>query len=194
MKNKEEINLKENLPKKSFFKKVFNKHSGKKEVLKFLHQKNIHQLYFYTDVSNVLLILENGIKLIKDQKLKSNEEYIVWTYLENNNSIGLELDSSTRAHFWKWAIEAHVEVEKISVIGIDPIKLSNLIKSDWALDIKDNLIYIYETIPVEAIDFIMIKDKTNLQRIQTYITGQELNIDVYFGETGNIKEIKGKDL
>gem|GEM_PF-5575934 len=40
----------------------------------------------------------------------------------------------------------------------------------------------------------MIKDKTNLQRIQTYITSQELNIDVYFGETGNIKEIRGKDL
>lgn len=188
-----EIEFKDKEPKKGLFKKVFNSKAGKKEVLKILGSKKIKDLYFYTDVSNVLLILENGIRLVKDQKLKKNEEYTVWTYLENENSIGLEMDNSVRAHFWKWVGDAQVNVDNISVIGIDPQALAKLTKKDWAFDPSSNLIYIYETIPPEALTFIMIKDKTNLKRIETYVEANDIDVDVYFGETGNIKDVRKGD-
>ncbi|AUB31226.1 acetyltransferase [Spiroplasma floricola] len=179
-------NLSENKPKKGFFKKIFNSKEGQKKVLSIIKTKKINNLYFYTDVNNVLLILENGIRLLKDQKLRKDEEYTVWTYLENENSIGLEFDSSTRAHFWKWASESKVDIEKITVIGIDPEKLAKLSKNDWAMDDVKNIVYVYETIPLDAIDFIMIKDKSNLKRIQTYVEANDIQIDVFYGETGNV--------
>ncbi|WP_339034459.1 acetyltransferase [Spiroplasma endosymbiont of Cantharis rufa] len=186
-KNKE---LSENKPKKGFFKKLFKGKEQQKKVLNIIKTKNINNLYFYTDVNNILLILERGIRLLKDQNLKKNEEYIVWTYLENENSIGLEFDSSTRAHFWKWASESKVDIEKISVIGIDPHNLAKLTKNDWAFDEAKNIVYIYETLPLEAIEFILIKDKANLKRIQTYVEANDIDIDVFFGETGNIDKKK----
>ncbi|WP_339021209.1 hypothetical protein [Spiroplasma endosymbiont of Atherix ibis] len=178
--------LSENKPKKGFFKKIFNSKEDKKKVLSIIKTKKINNLYFYTDVNNILLILENGIRLLKDQKLKKNEEYTVWTYLENENSIGLEFDSSTRANFWKWASESKVDIEKITVIGIDPEKLAKYSKNDWAIDEVKNIVYIYETVPLDAIDFIMIKDKSNLKRIQTYVEANDIHIDVFYGETGNV--------
>ncbi|AHI52548.1 hypothetical protein [Spiroplasma culicicola] len=183
-----DIDLKKESPKKGLFQKLFAAKAEQKKVFQIIKTKKNENLYFYTDVNNILLILENGIRLVKEQKLRSDQEYIVWTYLENNNSIGLEFDSSTRAHFWKWASEAKVDVEKISVVGIDPHKLAKLTKKDWALDNVGNIVYVYETIPVEAIDFIMIKDKSNLKRIQTYVEANDINIDVFFGETGNIEK------
>ncbi|QBQ07399.1 acetyltransferase [Spiroplasma gladiatoris] len=187
-KTKKDIDLKEEQPKKGLFKKMFSGKTEQKKVFQIMKTKKNLNLYFYTDVNNILLILENGIRLLKDQKLNKTEEYIVWTYLENNNSIGLEFDSSTRAHFWKWASEAKVDVEKISVIGINAEKLARHCKKDWGLDTVGNLVYIYETIPVEAIDFIMIKDKANLKRIETFVEANDIDIDVFYGETGNIKQ------
>ncbi len=189
-KNDKNTELSENKPKKGFFKKLFKGKEQQKKVLNIIKTKNINNLYFYTDVNNVLLILERGIRLLKDQNLKKNEEYIVWTYLENENSIGLEFDSSTRAHFWKWASESKVDIEKISVIGIDPHNLAKLTKNDWAFDEAKNIVYIYETVPLEAIEFILIKDKANLKRIQTYVEANDIDIDVFFGETGNIDKKK----
>ncbi|AUM62413.1 acetyltransferase [Spiroplasma monobiae] len=186
--NKNDItnDLSENKPKKGFLKKIFAGKEGQKKVLNIVKTKKINNLYFYTDVSNVLLILEHGIRLIKDQKLRKDEEYVVWTYLENENSVGLEFDSSTRAHFWKWASESKVDIEKITVVGIDPSALAKLTKNDWAIDEVKNIVYIYETVPLEAIDFIMIKDKANLKRIQTYVEANDIDIDVFYGETGNV--------
>ncbi|WP_342275555.1 acetyltransferase [Spiroplasma endosymbiont of Cantharis lateralis] len=189
-KNDKNTELSENKPKKGFFKKLFKGKEQQKKVLNIIKTKNINNLYFYTDVNNVLLILERGIRLLKDQNLKKNEEYIVWTYLENENSIGLEFDSSTRAHFWKWASESKVDIEKISVIGIDPHNLAKLTKNDWAFDEAKNIVYIYETVPLEAIEFILIKDKANLKRIQTYVEANDIDIDVFLGETGNIDKKK----
>ncbi|ALD66082.1 hypothetical protein [Spiroplasma cantharicola] len=189
-KNDKNKDLSENKPKKGFLKKIFKGKEEQKKVLNIVKNKKINNLYFYTDVNNILLILERGIRLLKDQKLKKDEEYIVWTYLENENSIGLEFDSSTRAHFWKWASESKVDIEKISVIGVDPHKLAKLTKNDWALDEVKNIVYIYETIPLEVIDFILIKDKANLKRIQTYVEANDIDIDVFFGETGNIDKKK----
>ncbi|QHX36412.1 hypothetical protein [Spiroplasma sp. BIUS-1] len=187
MKKDKMINdLSENKPKKGLLKKIFSNKEGQKKVLGIIKSKKISNLYFYTDVNNVLLILEHGIRLLKDQKLRKDEEYVVWTYLENENSVGLEFDSSTRAHFWKWASESKVNIEKITVIGIDPEKLAKLSKEDWAIDEVKNIVYIYETIPLEAIDFIMIKDKSNLKRIQTYVEANDIDIDVFYGETGNV--------
>ncbi|WP_338985356.1 hypothetical protein [Spiroplasma endosymbiont of Diplazon laetatorius] len=187
MKKNEMINdLSENQPKKGFLKKLFSGKEGQKKVLSIVKSKKINNLYFYTDVNNILLILEHGIRLIKDQKLRKDEEYVVWTYLENENSVGLEFDSSTRAHFWKWASESKVDIEKITVIGIDPNVLAKHSKNDWAMDEVKNIVYVYETIPLEAIDFIMIKDKANLKRIQTYVEANDIDIDVFYGETGNV--------
>ncbi|AGR41868.1 hypothetical protein [Spiroplasma diminutum] len=185
---KNEINndLSENKPKKGLLKKIFSSKEGQKKVMNIVKAKKINNLYFYTDVNNILLILEHGIRLLKDQKLKKDEEYVVWTYLENNNSVGLEFDSSTRAHFWKWASESKVDIEKISVVGVDPNKLAKHTKNDWALDEAKNIVYVYEAIPLDVIDFIMIKDKANLKRIQTYVEANDIDIDVFYGETGNV--------
>jgi hypothetical protein len=139
-------------------------------------------------VSNCLLILEQGIRTLNERKLKKGEEYTVWTYLENSNSIGLEFDSSTRANFWKWATNAKIDVAKVAVIAVDPAKLAKICKKDWAFDHVANVVYVYETIPPEAISWIMIKDRKNLQRIKTIVEGNGINIKVFYGENGNIEE------
>lgn len=190
MKNKKDIILKDEAPKKSFFGKLFFNKVEQKKIMAIIKNKSVKNLLFYTDVDNVLLILDQGIKLIKEQKLDAGQEYIVWTYLENENSIGFEFDTSTRAHFWKWASDAKLDIEKIAIIGIDPKKLSDLCRKDWALDSVSNIVYVYENIPVEAIDYILIKDKHNLARIKTIIDANDMQIDVFFGEQGNLEEEK----
>ncbi|AHI53545.1 hypothetical protein SSABA_v1c01330 [Spiroplasma sabaudiense Ar-1343] len=175
-------------PKKSIFGKIFAKHSQRKMILNHMSENNIKNFLFYTNVQNILLILENGIKLVSNQNLKKGEEYTVWTYLENNNTIGLEYDSSTRAHFWKWAIEAGLNIEEVAVIGINPQILSQTTQKDWAADKATNIVYIYENIDIKAIEWIMVKDRKNLERIKTIVESNDLNINVYYGEKGNIKE------
>ncbi|ASP28646.1 hypothetical protein SCORR_v1c08740 [Spiroplasma corruscae] len=193
-KNKEKLNidLSENKPKKGIFKKMFGSKSEQKKILETIKNKKIETFFFYTDVNNLLIILENGIQLLKEKSLEKDEEYIVWTYLEHKESIGLEFDTSTRAHFWKWATNSKVDVEKISVIGIDPHKLAKLTKNDWAYDATKKVVYVYETIPVEAIEYIMIKDKANLKRIKTYVDSNDIDIDVFYGESGNIEKKEKK--
>ncbi|AOG60121.1 hypothetical protein SHELI_v1c01660 [Spiroplasma helicoides] len=192
--NKGKDDLKDKQPKKGLLKKIFASKAEQKKIFQIIKSKKVQYLYFYTDINNVMLILENGIRLIKEQKLAKDEEYIVWTYLEFENSIGLEFDTSTRVHFWKWASEAKVDVERISVIGINPEKLAHQSKKDWAFDQTTNIVYVYETVPTPAIEFIMVKDKANLKRIQTYVDANDIDIDVFYGETGNInKSIKGEN-
>ncbi|AKU80201.1 hypothetical protein [Spiroplasma turonicum] len=194
-KNKEKItkvDLSESKPKKGLFKKIFASKSEQKKILQIIKNKNIDNLFFYTDVNNLLIILENGIQLVKEKIVGNNEEYIVWTYLEHKESIGLEFETSTRAHFWKWATNSNVDVERISVIGINPYKLADLSKNDWAYDSTKKIIYVYETIPVEAIEYIMIKDKSNLKRIQTFVDANDIDIDVFYGESGNIDKKEKK--
>jgi hypothetical protein len=183
-----EQELSEEAPKKGFFGKLFNSKGERHKVLSFIKSNNISNFLFYTDVDNTLLILEQGIRLVKERKLEKGQEYTVWTYLENKNSIGLEFDSSTRANFWKWATNAKIDVSKVAVIGIDPYKLAKDSGKDWAFDHVANIVYVYETIPTSAISWIMVKDKKNLQRIKTIVEGNDYQIKVFFGEHGNIEE------
>ncbi|WP_338972617.1 hypothetical protein [Spiroplasma endosymbiont of Panorpa germanica] len=187
-----EINLAQEAPKKGLFSKFFKKHSEKKTILSKIKDNNIKHFLFYTQVDNIYLILENGIRLISQKNLKKDQEYTVWTYLENENSIGLEFDSSTRASFWKWALEAGLSVEEVGVIGINPEKLSELTTKDWSQDEDSNIVYVYENIPTKAIEWIMVKDRKNLDKIKTVVESNELDIAVYFGEKGNIKEVGKK--
>jgi hypothetical protein len=185
---KVDIELSNEAPKKGFFSKIFKGKSEQHKVLSHIKSSNIKNFLFYTDVSNCLLILEQGIRTLNERKLKKGEEYTVWTYLENSNSIGLEFDSSTRANFWKWATNAKIDVAKVAVIAVDPAKLTKICKKDWAFDHVANVVYVYETIPPEAISWIMIKDRKNLQRIKTIVEGNGINIKVFYGENGNIEE------
>lgn len=75
------------------------------QIIKYLENKNIFNLFFYTDVSNITLILEQGIKPSSQIKLLPKQEYIVWTYLEHATYLELELGNSTRHFFWKWCAE-----------------------------------------------------------------------------------------
>ncbi|WP_338969922.1 hypothetical protein [Spiroplasma endosymbiont of Labia minor] len=178
--------LKYGEPKKNFFNKLFNKFANQKKIMLNVKQKNIKNFLFYTDVNNIIHILEYGIKNINSQKLQKDEIYTVWTYLEHDNSIGVELDTSTRAHFWKWASDNDVDVNQIAVIGINPYKLVDDSTKDWAKDETTNIIYIYDNIPINAIDWIMIKDKHHLKQIRTLIDSNNINVDVYFGSEGNL--------
>ncbi|AKX34536.1 hypothetical protein SLITO_v1c09250 [Spiroplasma litorale] len=189
---KTNVDLSEAKPKKGFFKKMFASKAEQKKIMQIINNKKIETLFFYTDVNNLLIILENGIQLIKEKSIDKDEEYVVWTYLEHEESIGLEFDTSTRAHFWKWATNSNVDVEKISVIGINPHKLAEFSKNDWAFDSVKKIVYVYETIPVDAIEYIMIKDKANLKRIQTYVDANDIKIDVFYGESGNIEKKEKK--
>jgi hypothetical protein len=79
-------------------------------------------------------------------------------------------------------------VAKVAVSAVDPAKLAKICKKDWAFDHVANVVYVYETIPPEAISWIMIKDRKNLQRIKTIVEGNGINIKVFYGENGNIEE------
>ncbi|AXK50839.1 hypothetical protein [Spiroplasma alleghenense] len=189
---KKEINLSEVAPKKGIIQKLFNKHSERKTILSKIREHNVKNFLFYTNVDNIYLILENGIRLLSQKNLKKGEEYTVWTYLENDNSIGLEFDSSTRASFWKWALEAGLSVEEVGVIGINPAKLAENTIKDWSIDENSNIVYVYENIPVKTIEWIMVKDRKNLDKIKVIVESNDLDIAVYFGEKGNIKEVGKK--
>ncbi len=171
---------------KKRYKKSFFRRSGEKQVLKIIKTKQISSFLFYTDVDNILFTLEYGIVPVEQKKQLIKKEYSVWTYLEKENSIGLEFDNSTRVNFWEWAKQAEVNVDQIAVIGIDPIKLSKYTTYDWTYDANSKITYINEAISLEAIEWILIKDKVNYERIKTFIEANDLEIRVFYGESGNI--------
>ena len=156
------------------------------QIIKYLENKNIFNLFFYTDVSNITLILEQGIKPSSQIKLLSKQEYIVWTYLEHANYLELELGNSTRHFFWKWCAEQNVDVNKIAIISVDIHKLFQGTIKDWSLNIDTNRVQIYETVPVEAIDWILVKDRKIFRLAKLYIDNQRLKLKLFQGNNGNI--------
>ncbi|WP_342257941.1 acetyltransferase [Spiroplasma endosymbiont of Nomada ruficornis] len=156
------------------------------QIIKHLENKNIFNLFFYTDVSNITLILEQGIKPSSQIKLLPKQEYIVWTYLEHATYLELELGNSTRHFFWKWCAEQNVDVNKIAIISVDINKLFQSTTKDWGLNVDTNRVQIYETIPVEAIDWILVKDRKMFRLAKLYIDNQRLKLKLFQGNNGNI--------
>ncbi|MBP1524997.1 MAG: acetyltransferase [Spiroplasma ixodetis] len=156
------------------------------QIIKHLENKNIFNLFFYTDVSNITLILEQGIKPSSQIKLLPKQEYIVWTYLEHATYLELELGNSTRHFFWKWCAEQNVDVNKIVIISVDIHKLFQSTTKDWGLNVDTNRVQIYETIPVEAIDWILVKDRKMFRLAKLYIDNQRLKLKLFQGNNGNI--------
>ncbi|WP_338980408.1 acetyltransferase [Spiroplasma endosymbiont of Lasioglossum malachurum] len=156
------------------------------QIIKHLENKNIFNLFFYTDVSNITLILEQGIKPSSQIKLLPKQEYIVWTYLEHATYLELELGNSTRHFFWKWCAEQNVDVNKIVIISVDIHKLFQSTTKDWGLNVDTNRVQIYETIPVEAIDWILVKDRKMFRLAKLYIDNQRLKLKLFQGNSGNI--------
>lgn len=156
------------------------------QIIKHLENKNIFNLFFYTDVSNITLILEQGIKPSSQIKLLPKQEYIVWTYLEHATYLELELGNSTRHFFWKWCAEQNVDVNKIAIISVDIHKLFQNTVKDWGLNVDTNRVQIYETIPVEAIDWILVKDRKMFRLAKLYIDNQRLKLKLFQGNNGNI--------
>lgn len=156
------------------------------QIIKHLESKNIFNLFFYTDVSNITLILEQGIKPSSEIKLLPKQEYIVWTYLEHATYLELELGNSTRHFFWKWCAEQNVDVNKIAIISVDVHKLFQSTTKDWGLNIDTNRVQVYEPIQVTAIDWILVKDRKMFRLAKLYIDNQRLKLKLFQGNNGNI--------
>lgn len=161
------------------------------QIIKYLENKNVFNCFFYTDINNIPLILEQGIRPTEKIKLLPKQEYTVWTYLEHSTYLELELGNSTRHFFWKWCSEQNVDVNKIAIVSVDVHKLFQQTSKDWGLNPDTNRIQVYETIPATAIDWILVKDRKMFRLAKIYIDNQNLKLKLYQGNNGNI--ISGND-
>lgn len=156
------------------------------QIVKYLESKNVYNCFFYTDVNNVPLILEQGIKPTGQIKLLPKEEYTVWTYLEHATYLELELGNSTRHYFWKWCADQKVDLSNLAIISIDVDKLFQTTKLDWELNLETNRIQIYEPIANAAIDWILVKNKKMFQLTKIHAAKQNLKLKVFQGNAGQI--------
>lgn len=151
------------------------------QIIKYLEGKEIFNCFFYTDVTNISLILEQGIRPTSLVKLLTKQEYTVWTYLEHATYLELELGNSTRHYFWKWCTDNKVDLNKIAIVSVDINKLFQVTSKDWGLNLETNRIQVYEIIPVAAIDWILLKDKKMFRLANMYVEKQNLKLKIYQG-------------
>lgn len=156
------------------------------QIVKYLESQNIFNAFFYTDVHNLSLILEQGIRPTGQIKLQPKEEYTVWTYLEHATYLELELANSTRHYFWKWCADQKVDLNNIAIISIDINKLFQITKQDWELNLETNRIQIYERIPISAIDWILVKNQKLFRLTKLHAEKQNLKLKVFQGNDGQI--------
>lgn len=156
------------------------------QIIKHLEAKNIFNCFFYTDVHNIPLILEQGIKPTGQIKLSPQEEYTVWTYLEHATYLELELGNSTRHYFWKWCTEQKVDLNNLAIISVDVDKLFQTTRLDWELNLETNRIQIYEKIPNVAIDWILIKNKKMFNLSKVHAEKQNLKLKIFQGNEDQI--------
>lgn len=156
------------------------------QIVKYLESKSIFNCFFYTDVQNIPLILEQGIKPTGQIKLLPKEEYIVWTYLEHATYLELELGNSTRHYFWKWCTDQKVDLNNIAIISIDINKLFQSTKQDWELNLETNRIQIYEKISNSAIDWILVKNQKMFRLAKLYSEKQNLKLKIFQGNAGQV--------
>lgn len=166
--------------------------SEKNKIMSLLEKHNIQSLLFYTNAKNLENILKNGIVPLKNLKLIENEVYYVWSFFQHDESIDLELDTSSRAHFWKWISDLDFDPKAVVVIGINPNRLNKLTRKDWLLDRLQNLINISEKIYVETFDWILVQDIQVFKKTQKYLNKHEQKIDLYYGNDGVVKIQKQK--
>lgn len=159
----------------------------KKKVLNIVYKKDIDSFLFYTDYRNIPHILSHGIQQLKNMNLKGNEVYYVWSYLQHDESIDLEFDTSSRAYFWKWAGGSQMNPENMCVIAIDPIKLSKQTVEDWVYDTSLRTVSIHETVPRESISWIMLRQDKPIPKLAKYISSEQLEIDLFYGNGPEIK-------
>lgn len=179
-------NKKVNKPKKS--RNIFQhfRRRNTLQIIKYLESKNIFNCFFYTDVHNLPLILEQGIKPTGQIKLAPKAEYTVWTYLEHATYLELELGNSTRHYFWKWCAEQNVDLSNLAIISVDVSKLFQSTKQDWELNLETNRIQVYEKISNSAIDWILVKNKKMFNLVQIHAEKQNLKLKVFQGNQGQI--------
>lgn len=158
-----------------------------KNIVKGLLNQNIDILYFYTSVKNVFYILEHGIVPIRSKKMKAEENYVIWTYLEKQTKIELELSSTTRHHFWTWCLENKVSLHDIAIFYIDIKLLYENTSRDWEFSNSNQRISISEVIKPNTINAILVKDHQAYLRLQQYLEHQKSNIKVFFGKKGAIE-------
>lgn len=170
---------------------IFKRRKTVKIIKELINQK-IKVLLFYTDINNILRHLEFGLQPIKYIKLDSSQEYIVWTYLENQDYLEFELDNSTRHYFWNWIIEQKVNPNQIAVIALDIQILFEKTKNNWIFNNSTRRIQIYENINPQCFKWILIRNNEYIKRICNYIKNNNLNIQIFHGEKGNIIDITKK--
>ncbi|WP_339024542.1 acetyltransferase [Spiroplasma endosymbiont of Agriotes lineatus] len=165
-----------------------------KRIIKQLLLQNVDHFYFYSSIANIFYILEQGIKPAKFKKLKENEKYIVWTYLEKDDHLELELSTSSRHQFWSWCLENEIDLTTVAIFYIDLVKLYENTKKDWEFNNNLQKVIINELISVNAIRAILIKDMEVYKRLQQYVSHQQIDIKIFYGDKGIIEEIKRKEL
>lgn len=156
------------------------------QIIKYLESKNVFNCFFYTDVDNIPLIFEQGIKPTGQINLVPKQEYTVWTYLEHATYLELELGNSTRHFFWKWCSEQKVNLNNIAIISIDIERLFQTTKQDWQLKLETNRIQIFEKISNSAIDWILIKNPKMFRLAKVYAQNQDLKLEIFQGNEGQI--------
>ncbi|MDQ7983166.1 MAG: hypothetical protein REH79_03025 [Spiroplasma sp.] len=156
------------------------------QIIKFLENKNIFNGFFYTDVHNITLMLEQGIKPTSEIKLSPKQQYVVWTYLEHATYLELELGNTTRHYFWKWCSEQNVQLNNIAIISVNLNKLFETTFDEWGLNLETNRIQVYERIPLNAIDWILVKDRRIFKLARTHIIGKNLKVKIFQGNAGEI--------
>lgn len=172
----------------TFFKSLFiNAGSEKEIVLELMKNKKINHFLFYTSIKNVSNILKHGIKPVKELILDDKEEFQIWDYHHRQESINLDFDISSRAHFWKWASDQVIDPNEFMVIAIDPEKLYKSSKNDWIFNRAYGMINVLESINIEDISWILIRNEQYYNNIKKIIKTEELKIEVYVSHDGMVR-------
>lgn len=172
----------------SFFNTLFltNK-SEKKKTLALLKKTRVDSLLFYTDVRNLPNILQHGLTPLKNLKLRPREIYYVWSFDQDEETVSLEFDFSSRGNFWKWVSDLEFHPERIVTIGINPKRLSELTQKDWLLDWAQNMVVVSEEIYIETFDWILVQDVYAYKQVRDFLIQHKYPISLYYGHNGVVK-------
>ncbi len=159
-----------------------------KKILNFLKNQHITEFLFYTFNDNIMHILEYGISpwgAWLDSK--GNKRYPT-SFLEHKKTLDLELSTSNRAYLWEWISKNDINPSKIAIISININELFNGTVNNWQWNPLTKLITIDEPVPVNAINWILLKNFTRINQAKKYIQNNRLTIKLYFGEEGSIED------
>lgn len=144
-------------------------------------------MLFYTDVRNLPNILQHGLTPLKNLKLRPREIYYVWSFDQDEETVSLEFDFSSRGNFWKWVSDLEFHPERIVTIGINPKRLSELTQKDWLLDWAQNMVVVSEEIYIETFDWILVQDVYAYKQVRDFLIQHKYPISLYYGHNGVVK-------